>query len=443
MRLLLPALLLIAPAARADTDLAKAFREALAHDSRYLSERASAEADSKEVPKAVAALLPQVGFSGSASRNVTKATQKDFRGIEFETRTYYNSENYNLTVKQPLFHRASYAQLMQAMALKARGRELMREEAQNLSVRVAGAYLEALLAAVQVQMETARKAAFEKTLEMTERAFKGGADTLTDIYEIQARRDLAGASQIEAESFLADAMITLQTLMGAPPGEIVPVNDPSLPVDQPQEAVEPWVARAQEQNAALRVLKYEHESARQESKKAFASHYPTLDLVAVHRRASNELDTVLDRGTRTSLVGLQMSVPIFSSGFTWFTTQQAEAREEKARLRYEAGKREVELAVRKEFGNLRLNASKIKALRQAMVSVEQALRGTEKGVVAGTRTTIDVLNAQDQIFRTKVELAKAGGLFVMAHLRLQQAAGASEEQAVLTANAWLKPSGEK
>jgi outer membrane protein TolC len=72
-----------------------------------------------------------------------------------------------------------------------------------------------------------------------------------------------------------------------------------------------------------------------------------------------------------------------------------------------------------------------------MVSVEQALRGTEKGVAAGTRTTVDVLNAQDQVFRTKAELQRASCLYIMSYLRLQEAAGSLDDAAVQAVNQWL------
>jgi outer membrane protein, protease secretion system len=229
----------------------------------------------------------------------------------------------------------------------------------------------------------------------------------------------------------------LQTVMSAPPGEIALIDHSKLPSADGWGAVEEWIARAEKSNYNLAALRYELEAARQERQKALSGHYPSLDLFLTHRRASNEMDVLLDRGTVTSLVGVQMSLPIFSGGYTIAAASQAQSRIERARQRLEAGRREIDLSVRREFGNVRQNAAKAAALRQAVASTEQALLGTQKGVAAGTRTTPDVLNAQDLLFRTRADLERAGGELILSYLRLHEASGALDEKPIQAVNAWL------
>ena len=147
----------------------------------------------------------------------------------------------------------------------------------------------------------------------------------------------------------------------------------------------------------------------------------------------------LNRGTKTSLLGLQLSVPIFSGGYAHASVVQSELRAERARQRLEAGRREIGLNVRREFGNVRQSAAKVVAFDRAAASVEQALHGTEKGVVAGTRTTIDVLNAQDQVFRTRTELARASCHFALSYLKLKEAVGGLDDSSIAAVNSWLQP----
>jgi TolC family type I secretion outer membrane protein len=430
-------LLWLATPGWAATDLLTAYRRALAHDALYLSAKASAEADSKEVPKAVAGLLPSISFSGTASRNDTESTQKNVLGDDVTSRLYYYSQSYGLSLRQPLYRKQNWAQFRQSQAIAARAKASLKQEGQSLALRVATAYFEAVLAESQLRTESARKQTFEQIFALNEKAFKAGAGTLTDVYEVQARRDLSGAFVIEAENSLQNARTALKSIMTEEPGPLARIDDKKLPVTQSYGEVEPWVARAEAANQNLAALRSELESTRQEAEKAKGGHYPTLDLILAHRRASNELDTLLNRGTKTSLVGVQMSLPIFSGGYAYASVAQASLRVEKTAQRLEAGRREIELNVRREFGSLRQSGAKAVALEQAMVSVEQALHGTEKGVAAGTRTTVDVLNAQDQVFRTKVELDRASALYILSYLRLQDAAGSLDDGAIQAVNQWL------
>jgi outer membrane protein/protease secretion system outer membrane protein len=424
---------------RTATDLLSAYRQAVAHDALYLSAEASSEADAKEVPKAVAGLLPSISFAGTASRNDTETTQKDILGSDVTSRLYYYSQSYAVTLRQPLYRKQNWAQFRQSQAVASRAKASLKQEGQSLALRVAAAYFEAVLAEAQLRTESARKETFERTFALTEKAFEKGAGTLTDVYEVQARRDLAGAFVIEAENALQNARMSLQYIMTEAPGPLAQIDETKFPLAQTFGEVEPWIERAEASNQNLAALGAELESTRQEVEKARSGHYPSFDLIVAHRRASNELDTLLNRGTKTSLAGIQVSVPLFSGGYTAASASQASLRVEKTRLRLEAGRREIELNVRREFGSLVLSASKVAALRQAVGSVELALHGTEKGVTAGTRTTLDVLNAQDQVFRTKVELERASCLYIMSYLRLREAAGALDGGAVQAVNEWLTP----
>jgi outer membrane protein, protease secretion system len=248
---------------------------------------------------------------------------------------------------------------------------------------------------------------------------------------------LAEAAELEADNARLNALATLQAVINKEPDQLAALDPKKLPAVE-LEPVETIIAKAEAANPNLEALRYEQASAEEEIGKARAGHFPTLDFIASHRRANNELETSLNRKYYTNLGGLQLSVPLFSGGFVHASVLQAKARMERAKERAEAGRREIALNVRKEYGSVRLNAARVAALIKAVASVEQALSGTEKGVTAGTRTTIDVLNAQDLVYRTRVELAKASYLFVMSELRLRDAAGSLDEAALKRVNDWLE-----
>jgi outer membrane protein, protease secretion system len=420
------------------TDLLTAYRQALTNDALYLSEEAGAEADAKELPKSVSGLLPSLAFSGAASRNYTDSDLPGANGVDTELKQYYYSQSYALTLRQPLYRKQNWAQFRQAQAAARRARAGSIEDKQALALRVATAYLEAVLAAAQVDVEKSREEALDQMLALTEKAFNSGASTLTDVYDVRAHRDLSAAAEIEASNALNIALNTLQSITNVEPGAVAPIDYAKLPLAAPPGKLDELSELAETANPNLEQLRQDLESARQEKQKSLSGYYPSLDLVLSHRRASNEVDTLLNRGTKTSLVGVQASIPLFSGGYTWFETEQTSLRVERARLRVEAGRHEISAQVRREFGDLVHSAAKVAALQQAVASSEQSLTGTQKGVVAGTRTTPDVLNAQDQLYRVKAELARAGGQYVLAYLHARDVAGALDDRAIQDVNGWLR-----
>lgn len=116
-------------------------------------------------------------------------------------------------------------------------------------------------------------------------------------------------------------------------------------------------------------------------------------------------------------------MPLFSGGFAHAAVKQTEFRAERVRQRLEAGRRETQLNVRREFANVRQNAAKVVAFERALGSVEQALRGTERGVVAGTRT----------------ELARASCHYALSGFKLKEAVGGLDLESIAVVNAWLVP----
>lgn len=423
----------------ADTDLLGAYRTVLSNDATYLAARASAEADREEVPKAFAGFLPNISFSGSSSKNETDNTTKNAAGQESTRTSRYLSESYSLNLRQPLYRKQVAAQYGQAEAIAQRADISLEHERQALALRVSQAYLDALLADEQLTFARAKKKTFINMLDQAERAYKAGVGTLTDILEIRARRDLSLAQEMEAENEVQNTLQTLQMMMNAPPGKLHRIDAKKLPIRYPggDADLNAWISRAEAASSTINALRRDIDSAKYELEKARSGHYPTLDLIAAIKKASNESEVSLNLETQTNLIGLQLNMPLFAGGYVSASVRQAHAKLEQASQKLEAARREVLLGVRREFGNVSMNSAKVSALEEALASAEDALIGTQKGVLAGTRTTIDVLNAQNQAIQTSVDLAKARYLFVLSYLKLREGVGGLDDEVMQTANRWL------
>jgi outer membrane protein TolC len=141
---------------------------------------------------------------------------------------------------------------------------------------------------------------------------------------------------------------------------------------------------------------------------ARAGHLPTVDIVAQHTYSKGDSNNVFPRTENTTnYVGLQVSVPIFSGGGVNSAVRQTTAAAEEARASYEFAGDDLRLKVQQQFDAVKAGISRVQALERAMVSADQNVLSNQKGVQAGTRTTLDVLIVEQQRFNTQVDLTKA------------------------------------
>jgi hypothetical protein len=186
------------------------------------------------------------------------------------------------------------------------------------------------------------------------------------------------------------------------------------------------------------------EIATREIDRQRAGHYPNIDVVASTQENTNAnlaAVTAITSGARSTIsqnsVGLQLSLPIFAGGSVLSRTREAVALREKARQDLEASRRAAEFNARQSYLNVTNGLAQVKALEQALVSSETALQSNRVGYEVGVRINIDVLNAQQQVFQTKRDLARARYDTILNGLRLKSAAGSLTENDVELVNALL------
>jgi TolC family type I secretion outer membrane protein len=206
-------------------------------------------------------------------------------------------------------------------------------------------------------------------------------------------------------------------------------------------SLDEWIARGEENNAELRALQANIEVARAEVDKAKAGHYPTVDLFAQRSISDSDSNSTINDTYYTNTVGMQFNIPLWSGGGVSSQIRQAAANLQKVKQQYEARRREVSQQVRKEFQNVTEGIAKVKALEQAERSADQAVFSNQKGFQAGTRSQVDILNAQHQRMNVRRDLAQARYLYMMARVRLQGLVNSLNEDEIKLINSWLKEPG--
>ena len=439
-KLVLSGLLLSCSTAVLSMDLLKAYETAKLQDATILAARATAQAGRENLPQALAQLLPNISASVGYNQNNLTSTTPNFLGVEQTTKTDYPSQSQTLTLRQPLYRPFLKAQYQQAGARVDDANAVLNQEEQSLVVRVVGAYFEAMLTHEQLNLVLAQRKAYTTQLDVARKSFAGGSGTRTDIDAAQAQLDLNAAEEIEARQNMVYTLRQLELLVGQPIDQLSTLNISKLQLLSPQpNNLLDWITRAEQNSPQIKSLKALVEVARLEVNKNQSGHYPTLDAVAQLSRSQSENITNTQNRYNNASVGLQLTVPLFAGGAVTSSVRQALAARDRAEQLLEAGRRDLGLRVHKEFRSLTENIPKISALEQALISADQLVLSSSKSFQAGSRTVVDVLNAEQKRSVVLRDLAQARYIYLISNIRLLALVGAADVEAVRSINQVLQP----
>ncbi len=217
-------------------------------------------------------------------------------------------------------------------------------------------------------------------------------------------------------------------------------KDAQLAQPQPNDMSQ-WVAAAEKDSLSVQVQQANADIAAREVDKQRAGHYPTLDLVANVGTSKSYGSTTLGlMDTDFQNVGLQLNVPLFLGGQVASRQREAAANRGAALSTLEAARRGAALSARQYYLGVSNGLAQVRALKAALVSSQSALESNKLGYEVGVRINIDVLNAENQVYVTRRDLAKATLDTLMAQLRLKAAVGGLGDDDVVEINALLDPS---
>jgi TolC family type I secretion outer membrane protein len=420
-------------------DLLQAYQAAQQQDATLLAARAGANAERERLPQAKSQLMPSLNASFSRNTNRLVSVAPNFLGQEQTTFNAYPSGSLNLTLRQPLYRPQLIEQYRQAQAQVNDAEALLQQEEQGLAVRVSGAYFEAMLTHEQLALVLAQKAAYTTQLDAARKSLLAGSGTRTDVDEAQARVDMSLAQEIEARQNVTYTLQQLEMLVNQPIDKLATLNVAQLELTTPQpNSLEEWTARALRSNPQMQSLTARVEIAREESRRANSGHYPTLDAVAQWSDSKSESTSNTGSQYTNSSVGVQLNMPIFAGGAVTSQVRQTLASLQRAEHTLEAGRRDLQIRVYKEFRGVTENIPKIKALEQALRSADQVVLSSKKSFQAGSRTVVDILNAESQRVSVLRDLAQARYIYLISSIRLLALVGAADMDAVQVVNRSLQ-----
>ena len=419
-------------------DFRQVYQAALEQDASIRASRAAADSGRERLPQARAGLMPQVSANAGRNFNDLNSTSPNILGELTTTNDKYFSDTKAVQLRQPLVNMQRWQQFEQAKFLVAESEATLDRDLQNLVVRVAGAYFEFLMADEQLELVLAQKKMYTALVDAAKKGLAAGSGTRTDIDDAQARLDMASAQELEARQNQDQTRRQLEVLINQPVGSVAKLNVAALKLVGPQPAnLNEWTLKAEKNSPEMKAMQARLDAARREVSKSQAGHLPTLDAIAQWSNSGSENITRINSRYENKSIGLQLNVPLYSGGYVNSTIRQAVAEQTRAEESLEALRRDLGVRVHKEYRGVSEGVMRVRALEQAVRSAQQMLMSTQMSLKAGSRTQLDVLNAQQQYTLALRDLAQARLIYLMSKVKLASLAGDDAVASVDDVNASL------
>jgi outer membrane protein len=434
---------LTAHAAPNQQDLLDLYKLALSGDPTWAAAKNTRLASEEKLTQGKALYFPTISANSNASHSETNirylGSANVFRNGGTES---FDTFGYGISVTQPIYRKQISTQLAQAKSQVTQAEKELLLARQTLILRISQAYFDTLQAQDKLDLINAQKSAIRGQLEQARANFEAGTATITDVNEAQARFDLLQAQEIASLNDMEVKRRTLQAITGKlPASRLATAAEGLQPVSPDPSDMDSWVVIAEQNNLNILIQQQNLDIATKEIERQQAGHLPTLDAVGNYTdtRANggiNGFGTDLQNAT----IGVQLQIPLYQGGLVDSRVREAIANKNKALDDLEAARRQAELDTRQAYLTLTGSVSQVKAYEQALSSSQSQLDSTSLGYEVGVRNSVDVLNAQQQLFSAKRDLLQARYNYLLGMLKLKSATGLLSDADVLAVNQQLSSS---
>ena len=395
--------------------LIEAMANAYSTNPGLLSQRASLKSTDEGVSQALANWRPKVELSGDIEREYTSNNTRLTDGERVQIRS---TRNATFTVTQPLFRgfRTVAGVNIAEIGVLSKRASLTGAE-QDLLLKAATAFMTVVQDQAVLEMNTKNEQVLRRQLEATQDRFRVGEITRTDVSQAEARLAGATAERIKSEGDIQISRATYVNVIGEVPGKLKP---PKPLLDLPKtldEAKE--LANTNHPDVVASQLSVK--SAQESIKSKKGELYPTLNVVGTFKRDWESISN--KSAVTTGEVKFDLTVPIYQKGVVLSGLRSAKVEAGKTKLDLEETRRTVSANVASAWESLKAAQARIKSFQAQSKAADIALEGVKREASVGSRTVLDVLDAEQELLDAKVSLLGAQRDEVVASFQLKEATG--------------------
>jgi outer membrane protein len=362
------------------------------------SARAGQRATDELVPQALSGWRPTVGVGAEINKSYSSGpVGQDIDGTIIRDSSDQFNSNVAIQLAQPLFR--GYGTVSQTKSAEARvdaGKQGLLGTEQQVLFDVVQAYMEVYAGRQFVVLRRQDVAALQTQVKAARDRFAVGEITRTDVAQAEARLAEAQSFLVNAQTDLARAVASYVQVVGQEPGKLSYPKVVNVP-----KSLKSALDTAGEINPQLLAQAFVEVAANSDIKVAFSNLLPSADLVATGVRADPDL-SVPDKHSNSFEVGAQLSIPLYESGFVYSQVRQAKQLASQSRIQVIEVARSVRQAVASSWNAYVGLAQIIKNARTQVSAAQLALNGVQQEYQAGTRTTLDVLDAQRDLVQAQI-----------------------------------------
>ncbi len=407
----------MAQPARAET-LTEALSQAYQYNPQLLAQRAQLRATDESVPQALAGWRPTVQFTGSAGREIAQTTQNVAPGGSVTATNYLTPRALDLNLTQPVWTSGRTPALIRQAehnVLAQRAQTVATEE--QVLFSVAQAYLDVVRDQATVELNVNNEQVLRRQLEATNDQFRVGEVTRTDVAQAESRLALAVATRVQAEGNLQVSRANYYRAVGHPPERLAqPTEHVQLP-DTRDEAL----ALARGQNPNVVIADYNAKAAEDNVVATRAQLGPQ---VAVIGDANKSDETQIEgRNVNSLSVIARMTVPLYEAGSIYAQTRAAKQTVYQRRDLLDDARRAAIQSATRDWETIQSGRAQVQSLQSTIRAAAIALEGVRQEAQVGSRTVLDVLNAEQELFTDRVNLVQAQHDLAVAEFDLAQQIG--------------------
>lgn len=439
-------------------DLMDIYSQALENDTAFKMAYSTFMSNSEVLPQARAALLPQL-----TAKSQTSANQQNVSASSLGIKEAYRSQQWQLLATQSIFNYQAWAQVERAKSTVKAAHANFNAAAQDLIIRTSQAYLNVLYARDSLSFAEAKKRANKRQLDQATQRFNVGLDAITSVYNAQSAYDQSTADVIDATNNVVTQNEELRKLTNHTYDDLAPLRNRNIPLISPEpNNNEDWVAAGLRQNYKLLATKFTLQAAREDIKALSAGNWPVFSLQgnttqvrnynpsgftsggsgsssnpATQASDQNISSFFVPKSQQISNIAITINFPVFQGGLVESQTRQAQYNYQTSSEQLEEVHRSLIVDTRITYNSVMSSISKIKADRQTLMSQQNTVQSTESQFLVGTRTMVDVVNAQQHLFEAQLQLAKDQYNYMNTILKLKYLAGSLNVADLEELNAWL------
>lgn len=421
-------------------DLLTIYQQALEADPTLKTAELKVEIGAAQKGQTLGQMLPQINaianWSANNQRGVPTSDCKD--PAKSICTSNYHGARYTVSLSQTLIDFEKFWNWRRTQEIENQYISENVEAQHSLMFSVVEKYFDVLEAEDQLSFLQAEKETTIRQLEQVKKQYAKQLVLITDLYEVEARLDQIKADEIEAETKLVIARESLKELTNTTPVALYKLRN-EIDYKELEGALDDWIEVAKSESPTLAAQSSAIAAAGNDVAAQKSKYMPVVDLQLNYYSTNTGFNsTSLGRNIETQVAAINVNMPLFTGGTT--TNKMYEAQHKLTISKYENETKIRALIKETSDAFLSSNASvrRIGATRKALASAIKSREATESGFRYGVQTISDVLDAQQDEFRSRRDLAQAKYSYIKNKMRFLRAIGLISEENMVEVNNWLQ-----